>query len=174
MCLSFKSKTCPQCGQSIDYAIPLDKGTCDIVRAISVHIGKKGINRVHPRKEMESRFADPANGLITSIMVGNLTKARAHGLIAKVKGNSGNYCLTGKGARFLRGEAVPKVAIMSKVEHHQIGYLSDEQGQPQMVKVSDFIDEKTWAGINFEIREGFVVYDLLTKEEVKQTQLSLV
>ena len=81
---------------------------------IARYIRTKGINVVHPRKEMEGHS-------LSSNDVGNLSRARFHGLIAKVKGEKGNYLLTTKGAKFLRGEAVPKYAIISIVTGKQIG-----------------------------------------------------
>ena len=90
--MNFKPEICQCCGQSKTYALAIDKGTTDTLRAISIAIGRKGINIIHPRKEMEWRSKDISQGLITSNQVGNLTKARVHGLIAKIKGQPGNYC----------------------------------------------------------------------------------
>lgn len=151
----FEPEICPHCGQSMTYLLAVDRGTVDIVKAIAKFIGEKGINAVHPRKEMEGKA-------LTSNQVGNLTRARAHGLIAKVRGAVGNYLLTRKGADFLRGTQIPKFAIMSKTEHHQIGYFEPEE---YMVSVHDFTGEGEpyWQGIGYDIVEGRVVREIQSR-----------
>lgn len=116
------------------YLLPIDQGTVDIVKTIASAIRIKGVNMVHPRKEMEvsgspvggfSTMQDRVrNGQMTSNQVGNLSRARFHGLIARVPNEKGCYLLTRKGARFLKGENVPRFAIISKVEKRQIGYFN--------------------------------------------------
>lgn len=146
--ISYTSEVCSHCSQSMTYILAVDKGTVMIVKAIAQFIGRKGINIVHPRKEMEGRY-------LTSNQVGNLTRARSQGLIAAMKGNPGNYCLTSKGATFLRGEAIPKFAIISKSEKRQIGYFEPEK---HMVIVKDFTSSsEMWEGIDYEIQEGRVI-----------------
>lgn len=143
-------KKCSCCGQATQYGLAIDKGTVKIVKEIALFIGKKGINIVHPRKEMEGVE-------LTSNEVGNLTRARVHGLIAKVKGKNmaGNYCLTSKGAKFLRGEVVPKIAIVSKAEKKQIGYIENEYCtiNDKEINAGDY-----WNGLGYDIHEGKVVY----------------
>jgi len=154
----YSPETCPCCSQTTTYLIPVDRGTVDIVKAIASAIRQKGINVIHPRKEMENEKCDIALGCLTSNQVGNLTRPRCHGLIAKVKGNPGNYCLTTKGAKLLRGENIPRFAIMSKTEGHQVGYFRPEEAT---VNIRDFSsDDAYWQGIDFEIQEGYIVKDL--------------
>lgn len=109
-------------------------------------------------------------GMLTSNQVGNLSRPRFHGLIAHVKDNPGNYCLTHKGAQFLKGQEIPRFAIISKSENHQIGYyMADEY----TVTVRDFAkDEEYWEGINFDIVEGRIVKDLPVKVAPEQNKLS--
>ena len=162
--MNFKPEICQCCGQSKTYALAIDKGTTDTLRAISIAIGRKGINIIHPRKEMEWRSKDISQGLITSNQVGNLTKARVHGLIAKIKGQPGNYCLTTKGANFLRGGEIPRVAIIDKVIGHQIGYFNPEDDK---VSIRSFVSkEEYWEGINYTILEGRVIHD---PKEIQKT-----
>jgi hypothetical protein len=153
----WESDICPHCRQSTTYLLAIDRGTVDIVKAISVAIGKKGVNLIHPRKEMEVSGSKlpylqmVQEGKLTSNQVGNLSRARFHGLIAAIKGQTGNYCLTRKGASFLRGETVPRFAIISKAEKHQIGYLNET------CTIFDFTPEvEYWHGINYTIEEGDV------------------
>ena len=123
----YQAEKCECCGQTTTYLLPVDRGTIDIMISIGNAIRRKNINVIHPRKEIE---VDPRRvaydirlkeGYLTSNQVGNLSRPRFHGLIAKVKGNPGNYCLTTKGAKFLRGEYIPRFAIISKAEKHRIG-----------------------------------------------------
>ena len=156
----FKAKKCGECGQSEAYLIPIDRGTAEIVIAIARAIREKGINVIHPRKELES------SGRMTSNQVGNLSRPHRHGLIAKIKGNPGNWCLTTKGARFLRGEAVQRFAIVSKVTGHQEGYF-----EPAVYTITVrecLVKGEQWEGIDFEIVGGRIVRDLPQKVEVAQ------
>jgi hypothetical protein len=150
---TYEAEICEHCLQTTTYAIAIDKGTVDIVSKMADFIGKKGINTVHPRKEMEGSY-------LTSNQVGNLSRPRLHGLIAKVKGESGNYLLTTKGAEFLRGKAISRVAIVQKAtgktEKSTIGYLQDD-----MVTLDCFrTSVEYWEGINYTVEEGRVVKDL--------------
>lgn len=162
----FIPEKCSCCRQTLTYLVPVDKGTVEIVRAIAFAVQKKGINIIHPRREMEvsgHTYEDWENlsmqGLITSNQVGNLSKARFHGLIARVKDNPGNYCLTDKGLEFLRGEPVPKYAVVQKSTHTQIGYWRPEEYR---VSTRDFrADCASWeTGLYFQIIQGRVVKQL--------------
>jgi len=65
--IEYKPEKCECCGQTTTYIIGIDGGTVDIVKNIALFIGRKGINCVHPRKEMEG------HGL-SSNQVGNLSR----------------------------------------------------------------------------------------------------
>ncbi len=168
---------CDCCGQSKTYLIPIDRGTTDILRAVARAILFKGINAIHPRKEMEIQNSQidyetmVREGHLTSNMVGNLSRPRFHGLIAKIKGQPGNYCLTSKGARFLKGEEMAKYAIIDKTTGHQIGYWMAEKYQ---VKFKDFSsDEEYWEGLDYEIREGQVITKVGKDPQVNKNQKQL-
>ena len=154
--IKFIPTMCPCCSQSTTYVLAIDKGTVDIVKKIALFIGQKGINVVHPRKEMEGTY-------LTSNQVGNLSRARFHGLIAAVRSNPGNYLLTRKGAQFLHGESIPKYAVISKAEGCQIGYFDEEK---ERCVVYEFADPKLpyWEGLNYTISEGEVITKLSTGE----------
>lgn len=148
--LDYKPEVCTCCGQSTTYVLPIDNGAVTILKAVARAIGDKGINCVHVNKELVGKYLTPLD-------MTNMTRPRAHGLIAKVKGDGmkGNYLLTTKGAQFLRGERVPKYALMSKVEGHQIGYLEPDI---HTVTINDFLAPgQKWEGIGYEIVEGRVV-----------------
>jgi hypothetical protein len=154
----FTPEVCECCGQDTSYELGLDKGTALIVYQIAKFIRMKGINIVHPRKEMEGVY-------LTSNQVGNLSRARFHGLIASVDDNAGNYLLTKKGGAFLRGEVVPKIAIVkkatAKLPAMNIGYhLPDEIKTTFRGLVAE---KEYWTGIDFEIKEGRVVLDIQEK-----------
>jgi len=163
---------CGDCGQTMTYLLPIDKGSVKSLHAIAKAIYDKGINCIHPRKEMEvpntpNRDLMIRAGHITSNMVGNLSKPRSHGLIAKTGNQPGNYCLTTKGAEFLKGKPILKYAIISKKTGHQIGYWSDE-----MITIKDFsTDEEYWEG--FYIKDGHVIIGI-EKDPKTQKQLFIL
>ena len=149
---------CPCCGQKITYEISLDKGTADIMRAMAVAIKVKGENLIHPRNEMEgSKSASYEemiqNGKITSNMTGNLSRARFHGLICKIKGMSGYYGLTTKGLSFLTGQKIPRTVIRSKVDKKIVGNTPND-----LVSIHELLGSSIyWSGIDYTIREHKVV-----------------
>lgn len=149
MSKEYKPEVCDHCGQSTTYLLPIDLGTAEIMKVIGRFVGKKGINAVHPRKEMEGT-------LLTSNQVGNLSRPRMHGLIAKIEGNPGNYCITRKGGAFLRGVPVHKFVIRSKTEERTIGYWGDD-----MCTINDFksFSGEYWEGIGYQILEGQIIFD---------------
>ena len=131
--LQYKSEVCASCGQSTTYILPVDLGTLEILQAVANAIRKKGVNEVHPRREMELKPQEglpvgrmAQEGYLTSNQVGNLSRPRFHGLIASIDGRPGWYCLTRKGAAFLRGANIPKYAIVSKALGRQIGYWNEQ------------------------------------------------
>ncbi len=159
----YEAEVCEHCKQTTTYLIPIDRGTSDIMKAISVAIGRKGINCIHPRKEMEiGRYELDyetmiKEGQLTSNQVGNLSRPRFHGLIAAVDGNPGNYCLTTKGATFLHHGSVPKYAIISKVTGHQIGYWKPDKYR---CTIDDFKpDMEYWQGITWTVMDGKIVHE---------------
>ena len=168
----FQSEICEACGQSKNYLMAIDRGSVDILKAISVAIRKKGINVIHPRKEMEAMGMDRqsmlTHGHLTSTMIGNLSRLRYHGLIAKTGPRRGNYCLTRKAAEFFKGESFPKYAIIDKATKHQVGYWKPEEYQ---ITIRDFkSDDEYWEGVNFDIVDGRIVIDI-TKNPINQRQL---
>lgn len=124
---------CDHCGQSKTYLLGIDHGTYSITRKIADAISAKGVNAVHPRKE----------GVLNTTEWCNIARPRFHGLIARVRGESGVYCLTRKGAAFLRGGVVPRYAIVSKSEHKQIGYVEPEV---LTITVQDLSSAPYWEG----------------------------
>lgn len=170
----YKAEVCDHCTQQITYLIPINKGAVEILKAIAAAIRKKKINAVHPRKEMEigskklDHFTMIAEGHLTSNMVGNLSRPRFHGLIARIKGQSGNYCMTRKGSDFLKGKSFPRYAIISKRLGGNVGYWESEKYQ---VNVKEFTsDEELWEGIDFDIVEGKIIIDIV-KDPKGQKQL---
>lgn len=174
----FIPEVCECCGQSTEVRYGLDKGTADIVKALAVKIREKGENDVHIRDEMEvgtknftyMRLCN--EGVVTSKMVGNVSRPRYHGLIAWVKfknpvtGNwdvkEGHYLLTPKGARFLRGEAVPKYAIVNKVTKKKKEYWKPEK---YTVTINELYkeDDPYWEGIDYTISEE--TYRIMQKDQ---------
>lgn len=131
----FISKSCTSCGQSVDYDLSLDRGSALIVLAIYNAVRIKGENRVHLTNEMECRAEDfgsyremISEGKMTSNMADNVLRAKYHGLVAQVDGGGrGEYLITPKGARFLRGERLPRVAVIDKTTHSKKAYWNEAE-----------------------------------------------
>lgn len=146
--VEYEPEVCECCGMTKTYLLSVDRGTALIVMAIARKIQEKGVNAVHPRKEIEGKG-------LTSNQVGNLSRPTRHGLITHVKGERGNYLLTPKGAKFLRGEVIPRYAIVAKGSGKQIGY---HQPEKYNVVISQVLKENEyWEGINYEIVEGNII-----------------
>lgn len=174
--IKYQPEVCTCCGQTTTYLLGIDRGTVDILKAISVAIQRKGINIIHPRKEMEVHGnvdyqTMVSVGMLTSNHVGNLSRPRFHGLIARVRGEPGNYCMTTKGAQFLHDVDVPRFAIVSKAEGHQIGYYRPDEYR---VTIKDFRpDHEYWLGINYQIVDGRIVKDPVLSPQSTDNQHSL-
>lgn len=177
--LGYQEEVCECCGQTKTVLYPLDKGTADMVKALAVAVRNKGINMVHIRKEMEVSRRDWSyprlltEGAILSSHTQNWIKAHKHGLVAQVwgEGMSGNWCLTRKGATFLKGQPVPKYAIQDKKTKHIRGYYEPE-AYTVTVHELQRRDSPYWEGLDFDIQEGRIVKDLPVKEP--ETQASLL
>lgn len=141
---------CEACGQTTTYDLELNPGSVNILKVMAQYIERKGINAVHPRKEVEG------HGL-SSNEVGNLSRIRFHGLVAKIEGETGNYCLTSKGLDFLNGAPIPTIAIVKKgtdkVPAHTIGYGEG------VASIEEYGTgwETYWTVNGYEVREGRVI-----------------
>lgn len=132
----FTPEICERCGQSTEYVISLDKGTAHIILAIAAGIRRKGENKIHLLNEMGVKGPQSAgypdyetmvyDGKMTFRMTANVPRARIHGLVAFVKEGSGEYLLTAKGAKFLRGYPVQRTAIIDKRTHANKGYRVED------------------------------------------------
>lgn len=175
----FKKEICGECGQAKTYLLPLDRGTTVIVSAFAAAVRHKGINVIHPTKEMEVPAKqwnlNRANteGVLTSTQIGNLTRARVHGLLARVKGEAGNWCMTTKGAQFLKNVPVPRFAVMRKSTAEKRSH-KDEYFEPEkyLITASELAREgENWAAIDFQIVDGRIVHDLPPPKAENQTKL---
>lgn len=137
----FKPAVCndPDCGQTKEYLLGLDKGSAKIVIAMMEHIARTGKNDVHPAQEMD--LSGDRKWFVT-----NLSRPRFHGLIAYLDKDRlpGRYCITRKGGKFLRNELVPKYAIISKVTGHQNGYFAEFELQTNLKELLH--QEPMWEG----------------------------
>ena len=168
----FKARECGCCGQAETYALPVDWGTAIIVKAVARAIRIKGINVIHPTKEMEVPTKDWTyqravnEGKLTSKQIGNFSRAKAHGLIARYKDEPGNWLLTSKGAAFLRGQAIPRLRVRTKHGVTQKLAPEDRYWMPEkyQVTIHEVLSRGSkyprWEGIDFDIVEGRIVVDL--------------
>lgn len=165
----FKSPKCDRCGQTTQYLLGIDRGTVEILKAIAVKIKLKKINEVHPRNEMEVSPREHVDyrdmvtlGVMTSNQVGNLSRARYHGLIAHIEGKSGSYAITGKGEAFLAGAPIERYTIIEKAKKANVGYFNPENtpssDKQHWAVITDFKpDQEYWEGMRFTINAGRVV-----------------
>lgn len=129
----YEPKLCGTCGQTEDYALPMDPGGALIVVAIANAVKRLGRNRVHLIREMEvivpgefRNIREAARaGFLNSRFIGNASRPRYHGLIAFADEGSGEYVITRKGAAFLHGMEIDRIAIIDKRTHHNAGYWPD-------------------------------------------------
>lgn len=146
---------CLTCGQATTYELEIDRGTVKIVTEMARFINSKGINMVHPRKELEGT-------LLTSNEVGNLSRPRFHGLIAKVKGEPGNYAITRKGFAFLRGDKIERIAIIKKSTIDEPAHTQGHVGG-LWISIDELVKDwlPYWSSCGYEVKAGRV----LTKTE---------
>lgn len=163
---AYKKEKCETCDQNCTYTLTLSKGATATLKAIARFIRNKGINTVHPMKEMVK------HGLLTPNQNNNLKCLTAHGLLAHVKEETGNYCMTTKGGRFLRGEEIPKIAIIDKRAKRQVGYYLGDQ---ITITVKDFkTDDPYWEVMDFEIQEGRIIIDPPNQQPTSNPQPPLI
>lgn len=173
--IKYKPERCEHCGQTTTYLVPLDRGAAIIVKALAAAIRRKGINCVHPGKEMEvprrewSYERAVTEGVLPSNFIDNFSRVRFHGLIARVKGEAGNWCLTSKGARFLRGEPVARYVIRSKATKHNLGYYEPETLTVTVHELRKA--DELWQGINFDIVEGRIVTEPVVAKKEEAAKL---
>lgn len=165
--IKFEPKVCEHCSQTTQYLMPVDRGAAIIVKAVAAAIRRKNENAVHPVREMEvprkewtydrARF----EGVLPSSFIRNFSRVRFHGLIARVKGKPGFWCLTTKGADFLAGMPVEHYAIRGKATRHTEGYLIDPKtNEPYFVEISQLAKQgELWEGINFNIVDGQMIFN---------------
>lgn len=145
-----KHEYCQSCGSRLTYELSIDKGTVKILKTIAKAIKAKGINVINIAKEVLGNGLDHNE-------IGNISRPRYHGLVAKVPGQVSNYALTRKGIDFLNGLPIQKTVIIRKggilKPTHVIGH-SDE-----LVTINQI--EKTWgeywSADGYTIKEGKVI-----------------
>lgn len=162
--MRYTAHTCDQCGQTKDYALPLSRGLAMATIAFYNAVQRLRRNRVHVAKEMVRPIEDfwgddpkkayhrmVEDGYMTFRMEGNLSFLHRHGIVAAAGDEAGVWILTKKGGAFLRGDEVPRVAIVSKVSGHQEGYW-DEGG---MTTISELLKASTvWWSAPITVNEN--------------------
>ena len=140
-------KYCPHCEQKMTYELNVDKGSVETLETISRFIKQKGINCIHVSKEIGNR--------LSNYQIGNLSILRFHGLIEKVKGHPGNYCLTTKGLDFGNGKvSIIKTAIIQKGKKSEPPHLLGYVGDVVNIKDSSSSQEPYW---NMKVKEGQIL-----------------
>jgi len=115
---------------------------------ISEFIEKKGVNVVHPQKELF------AQGLFTVAQRVNMTVLGDHGLVAKHT-EHGNWVLTRRGVEFLNGSIIWKVVAVEKATKKTLGHIESE-GKTTLKELLGK-DAPYWQGLGYTIESGRVV-----------------
>lgn len=123
----FDPEMCTCCGQTKNYALPLDRGSALFMIALANAVRRLNRNKVHLAHEMLTDGKhDISEGYMNMRMMGNAARPRYHGLIAFVNAKgTGEYLITRKGAKFLHGMLVERTAIIDKSTGHNAGYWSE-------------------------------------------------
>lgn len=135
----YKEEVCPHCHQTASYLIGIDKGCAETLLQILQVISKKGINEIHPSREIN--WKDNQKWKLT-----NLSRNKFHGLIAPLKDKKGYYCLTKKAGKFLRGEAIPRYLIRSKITKHNEQYWKPEENLITFIELLSSSEIPIWDG----------------------------
>lgn len=145
-------EVCDHCQQRKTYWITVSPGVVGILKEIAAFIRRKGINVVHPAKEME------AYGVFNSTRMGNITQVKRHGLIAAVEGEPGNYSLTRKGLDFLNGQPIP---LHTEVRKQRVGHGAETIGHSETYCTIDQIEKgwlDYWQVEGFDVQAGRVIH----------------
>jgi hypothetical protein len=145
------TETCGSCGQRKTYWITVSPGVVGILKEMASFIRRKGINAVHPAKEME------AAGMFNSTRMGNLTQVKRHGLIAAIEKEPGNYALTRKGLDFLAGQPIP---LHTEIRKQRVGHAAETIGHSEEYCTIDQIEKgwmDYWKVEGFDVQAGRVI-----------------
>jgi hypothetical protein len=116
---------CPTCGASVKaYWHTLNGGLVSVLIAAIQFVHANGRNEFHLQNDLH----------LSVNAFCNFTKLRFHGLVAKVDGRAGYWCITRRGGMFLRGEiSVPlKVkTFRNRVQDHsaELVHIDDLKGR---------------------------------------------
>jgi len=113
-------------------------------------IDEKGINAIHIEKELVQR------GKLTGNQGRNCIHMTKLGLIAHIKDEPGNYCITTKGADFLNGKEISKSVTVKKRTESEGSRTTEHSNE--MCTIHDFQGKgEYWEIPGFEIREGRII-----------------
>jgi len=139
---------CECCSQRLYKPAVLSKGYAKMLVIISEFIEKKGVNVVHPEKELFKL------GLFSVAQRVNMTVLGDHGLVAKHESH-GNWVLTRKGVDFLNGSEIWKVAAVEKATKRTVGHI-EKEGKTTLKKLLGK-NAPYWQGLGFTIESGRVI-----------------
>jgi predicted transcriptional regulator len=145
----FEERICDTCHQRITYVTTLSKAHAMIMVAFARAVAKKGVNIVHPHKELV------VDGEITSSMRNNITPLRNHELLKPDDTEPGNWNITEKGRNFLQGASVPRWAVVNEITSNRECYLLEEGNPNCWTTIGELLQRPDfWEGFNFEFVEG--------------------
>lgn len=145
--IGFVPDRCECCTQTKNYILAVDRGITEIVKAFAKAISIKGINVIHPIKEMANAR------LLTVNQAKNLSRVGFHDLIKKVE--HGNWGITEKGIAYLKGLEIPKYVIVSKVTGETTGYYEPDTYKVKAISFKE--KDEYWEIYDFIVFEGRVI-----------------
>jgi len=159
----YKPETCAHCRQTTTYILGLDRGSFLILRKLLAGVIAKGRNEIHPTKDIEYSTKE-------KWLPSNVARPRKHGLIAFIDGKKGYYALTRKAGKFLRGQPIPRYAIISKSENRTLGYFEPEMHQVTARELMRSDEIPYWEG---ELAQAGSVLDVIDPRDSEAAPLSL-
>ena len=146
----YQSEVCPHCQQSLTYELQMDRGSNDILKEIAKFVKIKGINAVHPAKEMMP-------GILTGRQLDNIVRLKFHGLIAHINNERGNFAITTKGINFLNDQPIPLSVIIKKRVAGKRAHVIAHSDETITISQIDKEWGPYWSANGYEIREGRII-----------------
>lgn len=141
---------CDHCGQRMGYRSAVSKGLVRMLETIADAIEEKGVNVLNVKKELVD------TGKLTVNQYTNKSHLVRLGLLFCVEGEVGNFGLTSKAMGFLKGERIPREAVVEKATKDR-GSRTVETSE-ETCTIHDFMEKgEYWIVPGFDIREGRVI-----------------
>jgi hypothetical protein len=158
----FRPEKCAHCNQTTTYLLGLDRGSFLILRKLLAGVIAKGVNEIHPTRDLVYSAKE-------KWLPSNVARPRKHGLIAFTD-KKGYYALTRKAGKLLRGQSIPRYAVISKSENRTLGYFEPEMYQVTARELLRSDEIPYWEG---ELAQAGSMLDVIDPRDEERAPLSL-